>query len=47
MGDPPRAAAPAVMQAFERYVTAVYAERFDKYAGEQLEVVGEQPTAYG
>jgi phospholipid transport system substrate-binding protein len=36
-----------VMQAFERYVTAVYAERFDKYAGERLEVVGEQPTAYG
>ncbi|HEV8031441.1 MAG TPA: ABC transporter substrate-binding protein [Stellaceae bacterium] len=36
-----------VMQAFERYVTAVYAERFDKYAGERLEVVGEQPTTYG
>jgi phospholipid transport system substrate-binding protein len=36
-----------VMQAFERYVTAVYAERFDKYSGERLEVIGEQPTAYG
>jgi phospholipid transport system substrate-binding protein len=36
-----------VMQAFARYVTAVYAERFDRYAGERLEVVGEQPTAYG
>jgi phospholipid transport system substrate-binding protein len=36
-----------VMQAFERYVTAVYAERFDRYAGERLEVIGEQPTAYG
>ena len=36
-----------VMQAFERYVTAVYAERFDKYAGERLEVTGEQPTNYG
>ena len=36
-----------VMQAFERYVTAVYAERFDKYAGERLEVIGEQPTTYG
>lgn len=36
-----------VMQAFERYVTAVYAERFDKYSGERLEVVGEQPTTYG
>src|SRR5262249_38150885 len=36
-----------VMQAFERYVTAVYAERFDKYAGERLEIIGEQPTTYG
>src|SRR5262249_13054304 len=36
-----------VMQAFDRYVTAVYAERFDKYSGEQLQVIGEQPTAYG
>src|SRR5438067_393103 len=36
-----------VMQAFERYVTAVYAERFDKYAGERLQVIGEQPTTYG
>ena len=36
-----------VIQAFERYVTAVYAERFDKYAGERLEVLGEQPTNYG
>ena len=36
-----------VMQAFERYVTAVYAERFDKYSGERLEVAGEQPTSYG
>jgi len=34
-------------QAFERYVTAVYAERFDKYSGERLEVIGEQPTSYG
>jgi len=36
-----------VMQAFERYVTAVYAERFDKYAGERLEIIGEQLTNYG
>jgi phospholipid transport system substrate-binding protein len=36
-----------VMQAFERYVTSVYAKRFDKYPGERLEVIGEQPTAYG
>ncbi|MBV8892690.1 MAG: ABC transporter substrate-binding protein [Acidobacteria bacterium] len=36
-----------VIQAFDRYVTAVYAERFDKYAGERLEVIGEEPTSYG
>jgi len=36
-----------VMQAFEHYVTAVYAERFDKYSGERLDVIGEQPTGYG
>jgi phospholipid transport system substrate-binding protein len=36
-----------VIQAFERYVTAVYAERFDKFSGERLEVIGEQPTGYG
>src|SRR4029077_13936263 len=36
-----------VMRAFERYVTAVYADRFDAYSGERLEVVGEQPTTYG
>src|SRR5258708_1652103 len=35
-----------VMQAFEHYVTAVYAERFDKYSGERLDVIGEQPTGY-
>src|SRR3981081_4294736 len=28
-----------VMQAFERYVTAVYANRFDSYSGERLDVV--------
>ena len=37
----------ALMQAFQRYVTAVYAERFDRYAGERLEVIGERPTTYG
>ena len=36
-----------VSQAFERYVAAVYAERFDSYSGEQLQVVGEQPSAGG
>ncbi|MBV9553423.1 MAG: ABC transporter substrate-binding protein [Alphaproteobacteria bacterium] len=36
-----------VTQAFERYVTAVYAERFHKYTGEQLNVTGEQPSPAG
>jgi phospholipid transport system substrate-binding protein len=36
-----------VMQAFEHYVTAIYSERFDKYSGERLDVIGEQPTGYG
>lgn len=36
-----------VQQAFERYIAAVYAERFDSYAGEQLQVISEQPTAAG
>lgn len=44
LADPQRQ---QVMQAFARYVTAVYAERFDRYGGERLEVIGEQPTSYG
>ena len=36
-----------VSQAFERYVAAVYAERFDNYSGEKLQVTGEQPSAGG
>ena len=36
-----------VMKAFERYVTAVYANRFDSYSGERLDVVSEQLTNYG
>jgi phospholipid transport system substrate-binding protein len=36
-----------VQQAFERYIAAIYAERFDSYAGERLQVVGEQPTSAG
>lgn len=36
-----------VSQAFGRYIAAIYAERFDTYAGEKLEVVGEQPSAAG
>jgi len=34
-----------VSQAFARYIAAVYAERFDSYAGEALRVTGEQPTS--
>jgi phospholipid transport system substrate-binding protein len=36
-----------VTQAFERYIAAVYAERFDSYAGEQLKVTGEQASPAG
>jgi phospholipid transport system substrate-binding protein len=36
-----------VTQAFERYVAAVYAERFDSYAGEQLTVTGEEASPAG
>jgi len=36
-----------VTQAFERYVAAVYAERFDSYSGEQLKVTGEEASPAG
>jgi len=36
-----------VTQAFERYVAAIYAERFHKYDGEQLKVTGEQASPAG
>src|SRR5579863_10318411 len=36
-----------VSQAFEHYIAAIYADRFDSYAGEQLQVVGEQASAGG
>jgi len=36
-----------VTQAFERYVAAVYAERFDSYSGEQLKVTGETASTAG
>jgi len=32
-----------VIVAFAHYITATYADRFDKYSGEQLQVIGEQP----
>ena len=34
-------------EAFGRYLAAVYAERFDSYAGERLEVTGEKESAGG
>ncbi len=36
-----------VTEAFERYVAAVYAERFHNFAGEQLTVTGEQNSPAG
>ena len=36
-----------VSEAFERYIAAVYADRFDSYAGERLQVTGEQTSANG
>ena len=36
-----------VSRAFERYVAAIYAERFDSYSGERLQVTGERPSAGG
>jgi phospholipid transport system substrate-binding protein len=32
-----------VAAAFGRYIAATYADRFDRYSGERLEVVGQQP----
>ena len=32
-----------LMEAFEHYVAATYADRFDSYSGEQLQVIGERP----
>jgi phospholipid transport system substrate-binding protein len=36
-----------VAEAFTRYIAAVYAERFDSYAGERLQVTGEQSSPGG
>ncbi len=36
-----------VSQAFLGYIAAIYAERFNSYAGEQLQVLGEQPASGG
>ncbi|MBV8132914.1 MAG: ABC transporter substrate-binding protein [Alphaproteobacteria bacterium] len=34
-------------ESFARYISATYADRFDSYAGQKLEVTGEQPAASG
>ena len=34
-------------ESFGRYISAVYADRFDSYAGQKLEVTGEQPAPSG
>src|ERR1700758_1287972 len=34
-------------ESFGRYISAIYADRFDSYAGQKLEVTGEQPVAAG
>lgn len=36
-----------VSQAFERYIAAIYAERFHSYAGERLQVTGAQASPGG
>jgi phospholipid transport system substrate-binding protein len=32
-------------ESFGRYISAIYADRFDSYAGQKLEVTGEQPPS--
>jgi phospholipid transport system substrate-binding protein len=32
-----------VIDAFGHYISATYADRFDSYSGEQLQIIGEQP----
>jgi phospholipid transport system substrate-binding protein len=36
-----------VMESFGRYISAIYADRFDSYAGQKLQVTGEQPNPAG
>jgi phospholipid transport system substrate-binding protein len=35
-----------VTDAFAHYITATYADRFESYSGEQLQVTGEQPSGW-
>jgi ABC-type transporter MlaC component len=34
-------------ESFGRYISAIYADHFDRYAGQKLQVTGEQPNAGG
>ena len=36
-----------VTESFARYISAIYADRFDSYSGQKLQVTGEQPAAAG
>jgi phospholipid transport system substrate-binding protein len=36
-----------VMESFARYISAIYADRFDSYAGQKLQVTGEEPATAG
>jgi phospholipid transport system substrate-binding protein len=36
-----------MIEAFERYIVAMYADRFDTYSGEQIQVLGEQRSDAG
>ena len=36
-----------VSESFGRYISAIYADRFDSYDGQKLEVTGEQPAPSG
>src|SRR5215469_14718749 len=36
-----------VIESFGRYISATYADRFDSYAGQKLQVIGEQQAAAG
>jgi len=36
-----------VIESFGRYISAIYADRFDSYAGQKLQVTAEQPAAAG
>jgi phospholipid transport system substrate-binding protein len=36
-----------VSESYGRYISAIYADRFDSYNGQKLEVTGEQPASFG